>query len=408
MNSRLLTFFSTADWLTADRILAYARIFVAVLIVCAIGWVAMSNGLLDPAGHPIGTDFLNVYAAGLMADRGQAAAAYDWPTHRAVEASIVDYDGYFGWHYPPMFLFLAAPLALLPYLAALAFYLATTFTAYLLAMRRLVRGLPGVLWLAAGFPAVFVNLGHGQNGFLTAALLGFGFSCLQGSPLIAGALLGCLAYKPQFAILLPIALLAGGHWRSVIAAGASAGALALASLLVFGWPTWLAFFASFEPTRTIVLEQGGTGWEKIVSVFSAIRMLGGQIWLAYAFQTTTTLVITALVGLVWWRSKRAGFSVGCLALAIPLTTPYVLDYDLMVLSIGVLALGREGIQTGFRPWEKTMLMLVTISPLAARGIGHALHIPIEPPILIITLTLFAARLMTRSTESESLPVFSTP
>ena len=29
------------------------------------------------------------------------------------------------------------------------------------------------LLLALAFPAVFVNLGHGHNGFLTAALIGF-------------------------------------------------------------------------------------------------------------------------------------------------------------------------------------------------------------------------------------------
>jgi hypothetical protein len=389
--SRLTDIILIAGWLTAERILAYARIFVAVLVVATFGWVGLSHGLLDPAGHPLGTDFLNVYAAGVLTDKGQAAAAYDWPTHHAMEQSIVAYDGYYGWHYPPMFLFLAAPLALVPYAASLVVYLALTFVAYLAVLTRLVGPVPGRSWLVAGFPAVFVNLGHGQNGFLTTALLAGGCACLTTRPLLAGLLLGCLAYKPQVAVLLPIALLLGGYWRTVLVAGATALALALASLVVFGQATWIAFFASLEPTRTIVLEQGATGWEKIVSVFSAVRMFGRGIEFAYALQTLVTLAVMGVVGWVWWRSRRICVSIGCLALAIPLTTPYVLDYDLMVLAVAVFALAREGIETGFRPGEKSMLALVTLAPLLARGIGSALHMPIVPPILILALMLFARR-----------------
>ena len=46
------------------------------------------------------------------------AAAYDWPVHKAAEIRAVGHDfaNYYGWHYPPTFLFVAAALATLPYL----------------------------------------------------------------------------------------------------------------------------------------------------------------------------------------------------------------------------------------------------------------------------------------------------
>jgi hypothetical protein len=56
--------------------------------------------------------------------------------------------------------------------------------------------------IAAAFPAVFVNIGHGQNGFLTAALLGSALLSLDRRPWLAGALIGLLAYKPQFGVLI--------------------------------------------------------------------------------------------------------------------------------------------------------------------------------------------------------------
>jgi hypothetical protein len=37
-------------------------------------------------------------------------------------------------------------------------------------------------------------------------------------------------------------------------------------------------------TQTVVLEQGGTGWQKIQSIFSAVRMWGASVPTAYAIQ----------------------------------------------------------------------------------------------------------------------------
>jgi alpha-1,2-mannosyltransferase len=380
-----------ADWLNRPRLKAYATVFLSVLVLAAVGWLLKAHGLIDPAGHPVGADFLNVYAAGLMANAGHPADVYDWAKHAAVEHSVILYDGYFGWHYPPMFLFFAEPLAWLSYRPALVVYLVVTFAAYLVAMGRLGLSLPHRYLFAAALPAVFVNLGHGQNGFLTTALTAGGLALLTTRPIVAGVLFGLLAYKPQFAVLIPVALLAGGYWPTIASAAATAIVSIIAAYLVFGAETWAAFFQSLEPTRTIILEQGATGWQKIVSVFSAVRMWGGSISLAYGAQAVVTLAALILIALVWRRCKRPQVAIGMLALATPLTTPYVLDYDLVISGIAVFALSAEGRETGFRPWEKFLLALVTVAPLVARGIGSGLHLPIVPPILIISLVVFARR-----------------
>ena len=105
------------------------------------------------------------------------------------------------------------------------------------------------LLLALAFPAVFVNLGHGHNGFLTAALLGFALVNLDRRPVVAGILFGLLAYKPQFGLMIPLVLLATGRWRTMLAAAATVAALALAVTLAFGLDTWRAFFDSAGFTR---------------------------------------------------------------------------------------------------------------------------------------------------------------
>lgn len=62
----------------------------------------------------MGTDFSNVYAAGTLALAGDADAAYDWEREYAAEKAI--FGGrdvpFYGWHYPPQFLIVAAAIAI--------------------------------------------------------------------------------------------------------------------------------------------------------------------------------------------------------------------------------------------------------------------------------------------------------
>ena len=126
----------SGDWLTRER----ARLWgLAVLAASAIGFVFLvvtSNGLIDYQGRPLGTDFSNVYAAGTYVLDGHAAAAFDWPAQYAREQAIFGAKTpFYGWHYPPFFLFIAGLLALMPYTLALAVWQVATLALYLLMLR---------------------------------------------------------------------------------------------------------------------------------------------------------------------------------------------------------------------------------------------------------------------------------
>ena len=111
----------SGDWLTRERVRLVA---IALLIASAAGFlflVVTSHGAVDLQGRPLGTDFSNVYAAGTYVLGGDANAAFDPPQQFAREQAIFGAaTQFYGWHYPPYFLFVAAPLALLPYGLALA------------------------------------------------------------------------------------------------------------------------------------------------------------------------------------------------------------------------------------------------------------------------------------------------
>lgn len=367
----------SGEWLTAARLRAYPLILLVLSLAIAIVWVALADGLIDRNGKPIGTDFTNVYAAGTLALEGRAEAAYDPVRQHAAEKAV--FDGrevpFYGWHYPPLFLILAAVLALLPYGLALLAWAGLTLAAYLAVMRAILPR-PETALVALAFPAVLVNLGHGQNGFLSAALLGGGLLLLDRRPVVAGLLFGLLAYKPQFGLLLPLVLAASGRWSAFGAAAAAVIAVSLAATGLFGSGIWPAFLHSTAFTREVVLEGGGTGWAKIQSLFAAVRMWGGGVDAAYAAQGT--LALAAAACLLWlWRSPAAhALKAAALACACLLATPYVLDYDLVVLAVAIAFFAVHGLAHGFRDYEISVLAAVWLAPLLARSVAGATALPL--------------------------------
>ena len=381
------------SWLNASRARLWA---IAVLIASAAGIVyllATSDGLNDFQGRPLGTDFSNTYVAGRYILDGRPEAPFD-PQQQFERARQIfgAQTPMYGWHYPPFFHFVAAPLALLPYLAAFAVWQGVTLILYLLAMRAIAAGgsreqgtaADGTWLLALAFPAVFVNLGHGQNGFLTAALIGFALLWLDRRPIVAGILFGLLAYKPQYGLLIPLVLAATGRWRTIFAAAATVALLILAVTLAFGIETWRAFFASAGFSRE-VLEHGGR-WHMIQSVYSWVRLWGGSVALAYAVQGIVTLAVAA--ALVWlWRSGAAfALKAAALCIGVLLATPYSIDYDMMLLAPAIAFLAVHGRQHGFAPYAISALAGVWAVPLAARSVAQATFIPIG---VIAMLALFA-------------------
>ncbi|HSP48866.1 MAG TPA: glycosyltransferase family 87 protein [Pseudolabrys sp.] len=78
------------------------------------------------------------------------------------------FEGYFGWHYPPTFLPVAALLAKMSYVPAQIIFLVSTFCAYLFCLRGILGERTG-FFIAAAFPAVLANFIAGQVGFLSSA-----------------------------------------------------------------------------------------------------------------------------------------------------------------------------------------------------------------------------------------------
>ncbi|WP_315835381.1 glycosyltransferase family 87 protein [Bradyrhizobium prioriisuperbiae] len=398
----------SGGWLTPARVCGYSLLLLGMTLAGLLAWVALSDHGIDRNGKPLGTDFSNVYAAGVLTLSGQAADAYDPPRQYAAERAV--FGGrevpFFGWHYPPFFFVVAALVATMPYAWGLALWLATSGLAYLATIRAILpnRSIAFDIGLAAlAFPAVLVNIGHGQNGFMTAALLGAGLHLLDRRPALAGLLIGLLAYKPQFGVLIPLVLLVSGRWTTIAAAAATVGALIAMTFAVFGAGVWQAFFASMTFTQQVVLEQGGTGWEKIQSIFSATRMWGASLPVAYAVQSALALALAASLAWLWRSDAGRELKASALATACLLATPYVLDYDLVVLAVSIAFFVRHGLTHGFRDYEISLLAAVWTVPLITRSVAGVTGIPLG---LIVVMALYVLTLRRAVTDIGGVSIFN--
>ena len=388
--SRLLNRLARADWLNRDRIVAWGGILL-FLEVTFLGFMVLWHhdvfGRIDP---PTTTDFVSFYAAGKLALAGTPALAYDQAAHAAAEVAAtapgIDYQYFF---YPPVYLLICAPLALLPYMVAFLLFQAVTLALWLLVLRRILN-LAGWSWCIPmlAYPAAFWTLGIGQNAFLTTALLGATTLLLDKRPIGAGMTLGMVCYKPHLALLAPVALAAGGRWRTFAAAAATVAALVGLSVALFGIDTWRGYLTALAGSSA-VYETGQIELTAFVTPYGAARVLGAGAHAAQMVQAVVSVLAALAVGWIWWRDPGPAPRSAALVAGILLSVPLALLYDLLLLTVSIAWLVRAGRANGFLPWEKWVLFACFLVSLASRYFGQATHIPIGPlaPALLLAVCL---------------------
>ena len=300
------------------------------------------------------------------------------------------------WLYPPPFLFILVPFGFLPFDAACAGFLLTTFLLLVLVLWRTTG--PGFRpWLHSLSlllaPATGFTIGSGQNSFLTAALLVGGFGLLRRHPAFAGALLGLLTYKPQFWLLVPIALTAARQWRAFASAVIAAAAMALLSVAVLGiepWRVWIGWM--IHPPAEAYGAWLVAGRLQGESLYTNLVLLGAPHALANLGQLIGLIVAAACV---WWTYRRAvpaDLQLALLLAATMLAAPHVGPYDAVLLVVAVTILFARGVEEGFRAGELVVLVLVWMvqlfNPPGAFPIG--LITPVLT-ILLIAYTMLRAR-----------------
>ncbi|HEX2115750.1 MAG TPA: glycosyltransferase family 87 protein [Alphaproteobacteria bacterium] len=374
--------------------------FAVLLILLPISIFYLAAGLYvvsgeDPlrilANRESSNDFITFWSAAHLALGGTPELAYDPEHMRELERAVLGPSAKFTpWHYPPTFMLAVLPLRLMPLEVAELVWLIV----WLVALAWLIQSLfhtQAYTWALLIFPYSVICMISAQNGFMNAFLIGAALLQLDRRPALAGFFCGLLTWKPHLAALIFMALAAGRHWRALASAVATAVALAIVSAAVLGLAPWRAFFDNLSYV-TSLLETGSLPWERMPSVYVSARLLGLDAAMARVVQVASALVAVAAVCAIWYRGAALSWRGASIAAALPLMTPYVFDYDLVVLVFAVAwmlnACLREGWQTG----DTAILIAVWI--------GAAVSWPLVrmggPPFLPFVFALLLAAVWRRA------------
>lgn len=376
-----------ATILTRRRVKAYSYTFIGIYVIVIAVVLLFSNGVLDPTGKPIGTDFLAHYAGSQMALGGDATAAYDNARFLAVEAGIIGANPPpLYWLYPPTYFLFVLPLALFPYAVALASWMTLTGAGYIAVIRATF---PDRLTLPVtlAFPGTLQNLLQGQNGFLSALLLGGGLLLITSRPIIAGLLLGLTSYKPHLTVLVPVALLVGRQWKVLAGYCAAALGIIAVSATIFGWEIWATYIEHMLFAGQLI-EGGEAPLFKSPTTYAFATLLGAGPTLARTAQGLASLTALGAVIWVWWHHrqplalKAAVLVTGCL-----LFTPYAYDYDLALLAIPIAWMARDIVSNNHDPRHEMIFVAAWTAPLALPIIAAVTNLQLGPLVLLAILWL---------------------
>ncbi len=389
----------------AARLQAYGYTLAIIYTVLLVHFYRVGAWIIDSAGAPAYTDFTTMWVAGIEALRGEAARLYDSTEFLKTQAGLLGERSYFypNWPYPPTILLIAAPFGALPYLYAFLSWDAATLLALVIVTYLIVRRLPAISLVLAN-PFTAWNLLAGQNGFLTGSLVGAALLCLERQPVLAGVFIGCLTYKPQFGILLPVALIAARQWLAVAAAAITATGLAGLSMAAFGTGAWEMLPTGLLTQQNVVLLADGdpdAAWGRLQTVYGLIHELHGGTLLASLLQAATTLGLAVVVWQIWRSSANYALKAATLSAAVLIATPYAFSYDMAALAIPVAFLARDQLRNGLMRGEQTALLGLFGIVLAAfvafwisQGQLDFGTMPLGPTAVLMLLVLILRRAAT--------------
>ena len=300
-------------------------------------------------------DFGWTWISGRFAALHDPARIFDYASFAKAQADLFGAGKctvLWSFPYPPTMLFFAYPFGLVPFATAYVLWSVVLTTFLLGAVYAIVRRL-GVVAAAAMKPAI-TNIYLGQNAFLTAGLLGFALTMLERRPVAEGFLLALLTYKPQYGILIPIALIASRNWRALVSATAFSVAFAGAAAFAFGSDGW-SYFLSQLMDRNPYLAQNPGFAAQHYSVYGILQTAGFGATTAWVAHGTFVVILGLVVWRVWSKPLPFAIRASLLCVASLLATPYVLYYDLSLLVIAFAFLIGEGLRRGFLTGERTVM-----------------------------------------------------
>jgi Glycosyltransferase family 87 len=237
--------------------------------------------------------------------------------------------GHYGFPYPVTALLLVRLFGLLPFWPSYVAWGLAGSVAIACASRRMTS--TGALALGFCTSAMISVLAGGQTSLFIGALVIAGLSSRE--PRWRGMFLAAAAVmKPQSLLAAPIALVAERNWRAIGWAIATALALVLLSVLVFGLDTWVRWATNLHRFPTYLTRRGIDLQD--VGAYGIVRAAGLPGW---AFVIGIPPAI-ATSWLMFCQDTKLVDRYVAFVCSTVMLSPYTMSYDLAGLSLACTAL----------------------------------------------------------------------
>lgn len=373
-------------WLTQSRLL-----FVAIGLVPATLLFEIVGIWADPVNRwqfPLGHDFVAFWSAARLYSEGGASLLYDIGAYAALQYEVSVRPGLLLWHYPPFHLMLIIPLAGLSFAVGFLAFTAANLAALAAIASRLLP-FPGLVGWAAlfGAPVMAASIVQGQNGpFFAACLIGGFMARNRGQFWLSAVLFAVVMAKPQYGVLVPVALIALRDWQAILRTAVAGSAFAALTTIALGPAIWASFLGntpmlSLTLTETELLAQMPTIWAAL-SLSGLAPGAAGMVHVLGAF---------VAIAIVWrlWADPAAqdDIRLASLLLGTLAISPYGFQYDMILTLAGTLLLIRHARVTGVGPLEKLVLAAMWLAPAVFPALALATGIHIGPVISFAGLAI---------------------
>ena len=329
-----------ANWLTPRRIRAQATILALCLwTVCAVDFA--TPGLFDRAGNIKFQDFLSFYISGKLIAKGQAADLYD-RQHREAETVHVATDAFvrhacesphptirdpsnrFQPKQRPPPQSLRTPIRTpLPPAGATPIprrrrdlgrtqphrFLRLHLSSLEVVPRPASHTPARSCICAVAFPPLFHFFVRGQNSVLALACFTAAYLAFRAKQdWLAGIALGCLIFKPQFLVAIPIVLLLSQAWKTLTGLLASAAAQLAFARIYFGPAVMHAYLDTLWHISRIIgaleLSLAPIQMHSLRSFWSLLIPWAMTPWpqLALALYILSSIIVIAMAASTWKSS----------------------------------------------------------------------------------------------------------
>jgi Glycosyltransferase family 87 len=351
-------FLEVEDGIFTERRIRFYGLGVAVAYALSLAWrLVHGQWVILPDGRLRCIDFGWMWLSGKFTVSGEAAKIFDSTFSAAQLALFGDNNCPFitPYVYPPTYLLVTYFLGFMPYLTAFAAWILATLFLYGTAVYTIIPRRAAVIAAMCPF-CVAVNADFGHNAFITAALVGFSLASLERRPWLSGIFLGLLSYKPHIGVLFPLALLASRNWRALASAAMASMVLAIAAALAFGSEGWASFLHTLLDRQSTLSPDPAVPLA-LHSVFGLLRWVEKNGRVSWGGHIIVAAIVALTVCVVWAKPIPFSLKAAVLCIGSAMVPPYILFYDLCILTIAVAFLVRDGVSRGFLPGERTVILI---------------------------------------------------